>query len=132
MSQENVDVVKQVIAATSRGDFATVLALHHPDWEGTIPEEYPVAGIWRGLDGVSEFAKEWLEAWEEFRIDPEEFSDGGDAVVVTVRYWGRGAGSGVEITERWFYAYRLRDGKIIRWRPYADRREALNSVGLEE
>ena len=75
---------------------------------------------------------EWLEAWEEFRVEPEEFIEGGDVVVAAVRYWGRGRGSGVEVTDRWFYAYRLRDGKVISWRPYSDRAEALKAVGLAE
>jgi ketosteroid isomerase-like protein len=125
-----VEIIEQVIEAGSRGDFDTVLALHHPDWEGFIPEEYPVAGTWRGLEGVRGFAEEWLEAWEEFRVVPEEFIEGGDAVVAKVRYWGRGRGSGVEVTDLWFYAYRLRDGRVISWRPYTDRAEALEAVGL--
>lgn len=130
MSQANVEIIERVIAAGSRGDLDAVLALHHPDWEGFIPEEYPVAGTWRGLDGVRGFAEEWLEAWEEFRVEPDDFIEGGDAVVAAVRYWGRGRGSGVEITDRWYYAYRLCDGKVISWRPYADRDEALEAVGL--
>jgi uncharacterized protein len=130
MSEANVEIVRRVIEAGSRGDFDTVLALHHPDWEGFIPEEYPVAGTWRGLDGVRGFAEEWLDAWEEFRVEPEEFMEGGDAVMAKVHYWGRG--SGIEVTDRWFYAYRLRGGKIISWRPYTDRAEALADLGLAE
>lgn len=130
MSQQNVEIVKQVIEAGSRGDFETVLALHDPDWQGFIPEDYPVAGTWQGLDGVRGFAEEWLDAWEEFRVEPEGFIEGGDAVVAKVHYWGRGRGSGVEVTDRWFYAYRLRAGKIISWRPYADLTEALEAAGL--
>ncbi|HEV2923554.1 MAG TPA: nuclear transport factor 2 family protein [Solirubrobacteraceae bacterium] len=130
MSQQHVEIIKRVVEAGSRRDFDTVLALHHPDWEGFIPEEYPVAGTWRGLDGVRGFAEEWLEAWEEFRVEPEEFIEGGDAVVAAVRYWGRGRGSGVQVTDRWYCAYRRRDGKVISWRPYADRDEALKAAGL--
>ena len=85
MSQENVDVIQQVIEAGSRGDFDTVLALHHPDWEGIIPEEYPVAGVWRGLDGVRGFAEEWLEAWEEFRAKYLEGSEADYQAAVGLR-----------------------------------------------
>jgi ketosteroid isomerase-like protein len=132
MSLENVEIIRHVIEAASRGDFDTMLALHHADWEGFIPEEYPVAGRWRGLAGVRRFAEEWFEAWEEFRVEPDEFVDGGDAVVAGVRYWGRGRGSGVEVTDHWFWAYRLREGKVISWRLYANRAEALGAVGLRE
>jgi ketosteroid isomerase-like protein len=132
MSQENVDAVRRVLEAAGRGDLSDLLSLHDPEWEGFIPAEYPVAGTYRGLDGVRAFVEEWLDAWEEFRVEPEEFLDVGDSVVVMVRYWGRGKGSGVEVHDRWAYLYKLRDGKIIRWRLYASRNEALKAVGLAE
>jgi ketosteroid isomerase-like protein len=131
MSLDNVEVVIRVIDAGSRGDLDTVVALHHPEWTGFIPDEYPVAGTWRGLDGVRAFAEEWLEAWDEFRAELEGVVTGDDAVLATVHYWGRGRGSGIEITDRWYYAYRLRESKIISWRPYADRAEALADLGLK-
>jgi ketosteroid isomerase-like protein len=131
MSADNVEIVRRVLDAANSGDIATVIALHHPDWEGHIAADYPLAGTWRGEEGLIGFMQEWLEAWEEFRVEPQEFIDGGDAVVVDLRYRGRGRGTGMEITDRWFYAYRLRDGKIIRWQPIADRDEALAAVGIE-
>jgi uncharacterized protein len=131
MSEENVEIVKRVIEAGSRADLDAVVALHHPDWEGYIPEEYPVAGTWRGLDGVRRFAQEWLESFDEFSVEAEEFIDGGDAVVVAVRYRGRGRASGVETTDLWFYDYRLREDKVVAWRPYRERAEALAAAGLD-
>src|SRR6476660_7194531 len=125
MSQENVEIIERVLASAASGDFETMLSLHDPTWEGFIPEQFPVAGTWRGLDGVRGFVEEWLEAWDEFRLEPEEFLDGGEAVVVVVRYRGKGRGSGIEVTDRWFYAYELRSGKVIRWRLCASRAEAL-------
>src|SRR6476660_9241445 len=98
MSQENVEIIQRVLASGARGDFETLLALHDPSWEGFIPEQFPVAGTRRGRDGVRGFVEEWLEAWDDFRIEPEEFLDGGEAVVVVVRYWGKGRGSGIEVT----------------------------------
>jgi uncharacterized protein len=132
MSRENVDVIRRVLVAGSAGDFPELLALHDPDWLGVIPEEYPGAGTYRGLDGVRAFVEEWLEVWDEFRVEPEEFIDAGDTVVVVVRYWGRGRGSGVEVRDRWVYVYELRDARIVCWRLYTDRAEALEAVGLRE
>jgi ketosteroid isomerase-like protein len=131
MSAENVEVIRQVLAASNAGDFETLAALHHPDWVGYIAPEYPLAGTWRGEAGLIGFVQEWLEAWEEFRVEPQEFIDGGDAVIVELRYWGRGRGTGMEVRDRWFYAYELRDGKVIRWQPLADREEALAVAGIE-
>ena len=131
MSRENVELVRQVFAA-GVDDVDGIVALHDPEWEGYIPAEYPVAGTWRGLDGVRGFMREWLEAFGKFRVDPQEFIDRDDAVVVAVLYTGRGRGSDVALTDRWFYVYRVREGKIFRWRPYRTRSEALAAVGLEE
>lgn len=121
-----------MIEAGSAGDFDGLLALHDPDWEGFIPDDVPVAGTYHGLDGVRAFVQEWLEAWEEFRIEPEDFIESGDTVIVVVRYWGRGRGSGVEVHDRWVYLYKLRDEKIVRWRLYGDLNEALDAAGLSQ
>src|ERR1700722_5407150 len=95
ISQQNVEVVERV--SRPRHDVtSTPPCSTSPGVGCVIPGEYRVAGTWRGLDGVRGFAKEWLEAWEAFHVKPEEFIDGGDAVVTQVRYWGRGRGSGVE------------------------------------
>jgi uncharacterized protein len=130
MSQENVEIITRGLEALNSGDLDTMLALQDPEWEGFIPAEYPMAGTWRGHDGALAFAEEWLEAWEEFRVEPEDFVVSEDAVLAKVHYWGRGRGSGIEVTESWYYAYRLRAGKITSWRPYADRAEALADLGL--
>jgi ketosteroid isomerase-like protein len=131
MSQQNIEVVERVIDAGARGDIDAILDLHHLDWEGFIPDEYPVAGTWHGHDGVRGFMQEWLDSFDEFTIEADEFFDHGDGVVVAVRYLGRGRLSSIETTDRWFYAYRLREGKVFAWRPYRERAEAFAAIGLD-
>jgi ketosteroid isomerase-like protein len=82
---------------------------------------------------VRGFIDEWLDAFDEFRVEPEDFIDAGDdCVVVAVHYWGKGRGSDVTLTDHWFYAYRLKEGKVFRWRPYRTLSEALKDVGSQE
>ena len=131
MSQQNVEIVRRVFAAGAE-DLDAIIALHHPDWEGYIPAEYPISGTWRGLDGVRGFVEEWLGAFDQFSIEAEEFIDHDDAVFVAVAYTGRGLGSEVTLTDKWFYVYRVRDGKVYRWQPYRTRPEALEAIGLDE
>ncbi len=52
-----MEIVRKVFAAGAE-DVDAIVALHHPDWEGFIPSEYPVAGTWRGLAGVRGFIEE--------------------------------------------------------------------------
>jgi hypothetical protein len=66
VTQENVEDIERVLAAGNSGDFETMLALHHPAKEGVIPQEYPVAVTWRGLEGLRGFVEEWLTRGTSF------------------------------------------------------------------
>ena len=60
------------------------------------------------------------------------YEDLGDAVLVTVRYIGRGESSGLEFDQTFASLYRVRDGKAVSMRDYATRAEALEAAGLQE
>jgi ketosteroid isomerase-like protein len=60
------------------------------------------------------------------------YEDLGDAVLVTVRYVGRGESSDLEIDQTFVSLYRLRDGKTVSMRDYPTRAEALEAAGLRE
>ena len=76
--------------------------------------------------------KEWAEAWAEIEYTPEEFTDAGDAVVVSVLYDGRGKESGVRTEGRFWYVFKYRNGMLWRWELYPERAQALEAVGLSE
>jgi ketosteroid isomerase-like protein len=130
MSERNVEAVRRGYEAFARGDIAAAMDLFHPDVEWHDPDR-PGGGTYRGHEGVLRNMAEWLEGWEEFRLEPEEFLAAGDQVVVLVRQSGRGKGSGVEIEGPLAQVFRLREGKVVWARIYASREEALKSVGLQ-
>jgi ketosteroid isomerase-like protein len=74
--------------------------------------------------------REWAEAWEEIHYTPEEFTEAGDMVLVSVLYDGRGKGSGVRVEGRFWYLFKLRNGKLLSWRLYPERAQALEAAGL--
>ena len=99
MSQENVEIAREAHEAFLRGDQEKAAQLVDPEVEfhGTVGglEEGRVA---YGLSEIDEtFEKEDLEAWEERRLEAEEFIDAGDNVVVFLHEYRRGRGSGVEL-----------------------------------
>jgi ketosteroid isomerase-like protein len=51
---------------------------------------------------------------------------------VTIHLTARGAQSRIEIDQRFFQVYTLRDGKISRMVEFVDRARALEAVGLRE
>jgi uncharacterized protein len=128
MSQENVEPVRRFFEAIRRGDLAEALACLAPDVEYEVGQELPM----RGRDAVRAMWERWGSDWENYKLLPEEFIDAGDHVVVTVRCSGRGRGSGVEVDDRTFDVYTVRDGKCVRKLEFKVRSEALEAAGLSE
>ena len=58
--------------------------------------------------------------------------DAGGPVVIVFRQGGIGRGSGVRSERDFFGVYDLNDSKVIRYRQYESRREALEAAGLSE
>jgi ketosteroid isomerase-like protein len=103
MSQENVEVVRELWDAYSRGDFDHVLALSDPYVVMVSLEEGPLCGA----DAVRENYERWQEAWEEPETAVEEVIGTGDQVVVMARFQGRGRSSGVTVEQRLYEVYTL-------------------------
>jgi ketosteroid isomerase-like protein len=55
---------------------------------------------------------EALEAFDDYRIEAEEYIDAGNAVVVPIRISGRGKASGASLETRLAHLWALRDGKV--------------------
>ena len=133
MSQENVEIVRRVIAARNRGDRDAAFAYAAPDIEFDYSASAgPWAGIYRGVQATMRLWDGMDEAFSEFRWEPQEFIDAGDAVVVSIRFHSRGRGSGVETVSRAAQVYWLKDGKVVRYRQCQNRAEALEAAGLQE
>jgi ketosteroid isomerase-like protein len=78
------------------------------------------------------FESEDLEAWEERRLEAEEYIDAGDNVVVLVHEYRRGRGSGVELEIDTAIVVGVSGGRVVRIQGYMDRHAALEAVGLGE
>jgi ketosteroid isomerase-like protein len=124
MSHDNVKIVRRFLV----DDFDE--ALTHVD-PGVVwnPVEESAA---QGHDAVRASTARWKSEWDDDELIPEEFADGGDRVVATVRFRARGRGSGIEVDARLYDVFTLHDGKIVRMDQFSERSEALEAVGLSE
>ena len=134
MSQENVEVVREAFEAFQGGDLEKTAQLVDPEVEfhGTVGglQEGQTAHGQSEIDQV--FEEEDLEAWEERRLEPEEFIDAGDNVVVLLHEYRRGRGSGVELETDTAVLVAVREGRVVRIQGYMDRDAALEAAGLSE
>ena len=128
MSQENVEVVREVWDAYSRGDYDRIAGFHDPHIVVVTLEE----GALYGNDAVLANYESWNEAWEGAETSPEEVIGHGDRVFVAARFHARGRASGVEVETRLYEVYTVRDGKVLRIDEYATRDEALEAARLSE
>jgi uncharacterized protein len=132
MSEANVDVVKRGLAAFNRGSFEESIESIHPDIEWHDTPDLPGGGVHRGRDAVLAQWRGMADALEGFAAEPEEFFDAGDHVVVFQRSRGRGRTSGIEVSREMAQVFTVRDGMVVKVVGYADRRAALEAVGLSD
>ncbi len=133
MSRENVEIVRRFVALYEAGDRGAWRDYFDPEctWD-TSGTAFPMAGVYRGHEGVETFFREWLSTWDDYRFEPREVVDLGEAVMVTFRQGGRGRASGIEVDREFVGLYNVRDGLIFRYQQFESREEALEAVGLSE
>ena len=131
MVRESVGALRRAYGEWARGDFSR-RELFDPDIEGVWAAELPDPHVDRGVEAFFASSREWLSAWEGFRLEAEAFLPAEDKVVVLVVLRGRGRGSGVEVATPAAHVWTMRLGKAVRVEAYMDRARALEAAGLSE
>jgi len=134
MSQENVDVVRDLFAATNERDTRRALSHYADDVELVAdPEAFLDRGTFKGRPAVAEWLADWFARFEPgYHFEIAEVRDLGDVVFLFATCSGRGRTSGAEIHGQTGFLYRLRGGKIVRVELYPSRSAALEAAELRE
>ncbi len=131
---ENLDLVRSIYAAWERGDFSSA-EWAHPEIEYVFAGG-PEPGRRTGLTGMAEGWREWLNAWEDYPVEADEYRElDEERVLVLSRYSGRGKTSGLEVGRMrtdGATLFHVRDGKVTRFVGYWDRDRAPADLGLKE
>jgi ketosteroid isomerase-like protein len=121
-----LEVIHAGFEAFNRGDIEAAIELFDP--EVVIHDPERTGSSFRGHDGLRSFWAEWLENWDAYRVEPREFTQRGDEVLVVGTQTGRGSLSGADVTQDIFIVYRFREGKVVEFRAFTDRGPALDSM----
>ena len=127
--QADVELVRQIVGALSRGDLDGMLALMDPAFEWTPLEASPVARVYRGHEQVRHYVEDWLSTFESVRLELEDPAQVGDRVVAVVNGRARGRGSGLEIENRFCQVWTVRDGVAVAMEEHPTREHALAALG---
>jgi ketosteroid isomerase-like protein len=133
VGRANIEALKPVYAEWAKGNFSPKFDVYSPEMEWGWSEEFP------GLEAVSpdpdalrsSRLAAWLDPWEDWRCEAEEYVAAGDAVIVLCRYTGRGKESGVRVDTDGAHLWTLKDGKVMRLEVFSDRARALEAAGIE-
>ena len=132
MSLDNVEILREALAAFNRGDLDAFVQVGHPDvafrTSGRLPD---VPSSVNGTEGARAWCEALLSAFD-VEIDASQFVEAGDTVAATVRMVARGKSSGLSLDNTFTFVWHLRDGLVTVFDVYASRSEALEAAGLRE
>jgi len=128
----NVELVRSIVATWERGDYSAVT------WADAQIEcmiaDGPSPGQWTGITNMVEGMADFLSAWENYRVEAEEYRElDQERVLVLHHFAGRGKTSGVDLRRmraEGASLFLVRGGKVVRLVNYIDREHALADLGL--
>lgn len=119
-TQENVHTVKSFLAAMGSDDKPGLLALSAEDIEWIIPgEDWPLAGTYRGHQGLTHLLQKASEMETSFP-QPPEFVAQGDRVIVVGFAKGKVKATNRTFEDHFVFAMIVRNGKVTNIREYID------------
>lgn len=130
MSTET-DVLERFFAAVNRNDMQAIIADFDPQIVRIEPEGFPTAGTYRGIPEVQEHVRKGRGSWAEGTCAPEGFFQNGDKVVVHLHVRVRLKDSADWIDGRFADGFVFRQGRIIEYRSFAERSDAMRWAGIQ-
>ena len=132
MSQAEIETLRLGYEAFNRGDWDAAARFAHPEFELKTADRIVNPGTYRGPEEVRRFFEDLLEPFEQVVIEPEEFFERGDQIVVFLLTRFRPTGSSAVVENRIGHLWTMREGKATRLELFPRREDALDAVGLSE
>ena len=130
MSQENVEVVREIIERFNRDGWMPD-ELFDPEVELSNLAESPLPGPYRGYEGLKQWRRDLFEVVEEGRFETWDLTDvdGADAVTFKMRLRGRTRHTRIDVDVSWTSVFWFRAGRVHRSAAYTDPADALAALG---
>jgi ketosteroid isomerase-like protein len=131
MSEGNLERVRRVCRDWEQGNFSTGLELFDPEihFESFMPDSAETV-VAEGPEGITDFMREFLASWRNYRFIGDEFREAGDKVFVGGRQAASGRQSGVDVEHEMYCVWTFRGAAAIGLKFTPDREEALQASGL--
>ena len=110
MSEENVEAVRNWVAAINAADSDRLIELADPevDYLPYLAALAGESGAYRGHDGLRQYVRDLAEAWSSYEVEIHELEDFGDDVLMQGRLRGKGQSSGLHVDAEmaWLHTFR--------------------------
>lgn len=126
------EVVRLVLDAVNDRDIEALIDLMHPDVE-FFPILAALEGpVYSGHAGLRRWLRSLELDWEIYETRLERIHDLGASALGLGSWRARGRTSGVELdSQPGAWHARVREGRLVWWRTYTDRAEALETLRSE-
>jgi ketosteroid isomerase-like protein len=128
MAEEYVERLKSAYDAFDTGGVEAILDRIAPDLQVRGRASSPDRETLVGGEGIVELVKLNMEAFDSLELEPVEFLDRGDVIVVVLIQRVRGRGSGVPLECETAHVWDFEDGQAAQMRIFADRERALEAL----
>ena len=133
VTESNVRVVRRLFERFAAEGIEDALDGFHEDVVIEIPPDMSAEpDTYHGHDGVRRYFAGFDGMLEDIRYEPLEVIATGDRVLAHARMSGRGVSSGLDVGIDAFVLHELRDGKVVRMRPYPDRESADAAIAQRD
>lgn len=127
MTSDAVQITRDAYAAFMSGDLRGLSEYFTDDVEWVTPDSLPLGGTVQGRQAVIDNFAAIPQVWSEFSVQPDEYIDAGNHVLV--RGVQHVAGTGGSTESRYLHLVTLRGGKIVRGEYIADTAKGLQALG---
>jgi ketosteroid isomerase-like protein len=128
----NVETVRAIYERWGRGDFTAGPELYDEETQLVLRPEFPDAGTHRGRQGIANYMRGLLAAWDRFSIEATEVHGYGDRVLVRLIQRGVGSASGVETELPYFMVWTFDGPRVARIESIKTEAEARQAAVGEE
>ena len=124
--------LEKFFAAINRNDMQAIIEDFDPQIVRIEPEGFRTAGTYRGIAQVQEHVRKGRGTWAEGTCDPEQFIENGDRVVVYLHARVRLKDSTEWVGGRFADGFRFRNDKIVEYRSFGERADALKWADIHD
>jgi ketosteroid isomerase-like protein len=123
VSQSDVENAQRVYAALNAayrsGDVEDLRPFAEELWDPDLVLRLPgnVLGggeEWHGVDGMFRFIAHQMEAFREMWVEPQEYRERGEVLIVPVRFGGQARHTGIEVEFTSVHLIRMSGGRAVR------------------